>query len=184
MSWNFAVIYNIPISFWKFVQNTRSGGGIPNTISLDDTSVTGSIDVTNLFSEFFVFVYTSTITVYISSPTLSRLLYDLPRNCYFSINDVEYGLSKLRGVSDIGPNGLPGDFLFNFKSFFAYPLLLLFKLSLDKSTYPDLLKLSLITPILEKGDFFFVNNDRSISIMSHLVKLFESLVLRVFFFFY
>lgn len=58
----------------------------------------------------------------------------------------------------IDPDGLSGDFLFNLKFFFSYPLLLLFKWPLDKSTFSDLFKLSSITLILKKGDTSLINN--------------------------
>lgn len=160
-----------PKSFWKFVRNARTSDGIPNTVSLEDTSVTGSMDVANLFSEFFASVYTTT-TVSAFSPTSSCLSYDIPRNCYLLINNVEHSLSKLRGISAVG------DFLYNLKSFLAYSLWLLFRRSLNESIYPDLFKLSSITPTLKKDDTSLENNYyRPIFIIFHVAKLFESIVL-------
>ncbi|KAF0724023.1 Uncharacterized protein FWK35_00030139, partial [Aphis craccivora] len=103
--------------------------------------------------------------------------HDLPSNCSFDISDVEKGLSRLKGNNSIGPDGISGDFLFSIRSSICFPLWLLFRKSLDSRSYPEILKLSSITPIFKSGDISNVANYRPITIISHIGKLFESLVL-------
>jgi hypothetical protein len=105
------------------------------------------------------------------------LIHDLPRNCFFDISDVEKGLSRLKGNNSIGPDGNSGDFLFSIRSSICFPIWLLFRKSLDSGSYPEILKLSSITPIFKSGDISNVANYRPITIISHIGKLFESLVL-------
>lgn len=143
-----------PKSFWKFIWNTT--GGVPNTVSLDNISVTGSIDVANLFWILCLWFYYYYHCIY-TSYTSFCLSYDLPSNFSFSVNEFEHGISKLHGFFPVDPDGLSGVFLFNLKVFLTYLLWLFFRWFLDKSTYPDL---NSITPILKKGNTFFVNNYR------------------------
>jgi len=49
---------------------------------------------------------------------------------------------------------------------------------MDLSVFPKMLKMSSVTPIFKSGDESDVKNYRSISILSHIAKLFELLVLR------
>jgi len=101
----------------------------------------------------------------------------LPGNCNFSVADVKAGLAKLKNVKSIGPDGLPGTFLYNLKSFLCISLFQIFRHSLDEGIFPSIWKLSLISSIFKSGDKSNVRNYRPISILSHIAKLFESLVL-------
>jgi len=83
----------------------------------------------------------------------------------------------LRNVKSSGPDGLPGTFLFNLKSFLSVPLWLIFRRSLDKEVFPSIWKLSSVPPIFKSGDKSSVKNYIPISILSHIAKLFEKLVL-------
>jgi len=87
-------------------------------------------------------------------------------------------LSALKNVKSTGPDGLSGTFLFNIKSALCYPLWLLSRRSMDLGVFPKMLKMSSVTPIFKSGDKSDVKNYRPISILSHIAKLFELLVLR------
>jgi len=84
----------------------------------------------------------------------------------------------LSGDKSIGPDGLSGEFLYMLKSVLSYPLSFLFRKSLDEGIYPDILKLSTVKPIFKSGDKSNVANYRPISLLGHIAKLFDSLVLK------
>lgn len=100
-------------SFWKFVSNTMPGCVIPN----DPNAI--SLNCLPLF-------ILPTTAVSIFSSTSSCLSYNFYSNCWFLVNGVEHGLSKLLGISAIGPDKLSGDFIFNFESFLSYPFVTAF----------------------------------------------------------
>jgi len=68
--------------------------------------------------------------------------FDLPNNAYFTVDDVFLSLSTLSGAKNVGPDGLPGVFLFQLLSIIAHPLFLQFRRSLDEGIFPTILKYS------------------------------------------
>lgn len=171
-----ASLINNPTNFWKFVNRHRSTNDIPKVLELNGRLSTDEQDAANLFSSYFSSVYTSEV-IDLDPPNDISLNFDLPNNIIFSEDDVFRGLSALRNVQSIGPDGLPGEFLFQLRHIISYPLFLLFRRSLDEGIFPSILKFSSITPILKSGNATNVSNYRPISILSHLSKLFEKIVL-------
>ncbi|KAL4152657.1 hypothetical protein QTP88_000490 [Uroleucon formosanum] len=129
-----------------------------------------------MFAIYFKSVYSCEV-VNDDVSDLKILSFDLPNNAYFTVDDVFHSLSTLSGAKNVGPDGLPGVFLFQLRSIIAYPLFLLFRRSLDEGIFPTILKFSSVTPVHKSGVKSDISNYRPISIQSHLSKLFESLVL-------
>ena len=67
--------------------------------------------------------------------------------------------------------------MYHLKSVLCYPLLLIFNKSLSEGLFPDIWKVSSVSPIFKSGDKSNVSNYRPISKICHIAKLFESLVL-------
>jgi len=80
------------------------------------------------------------------------LHYELPLCCYINIEDIESGLAKLHSVKSIGPDGMPGTFLYRLRSVLCYPLLLIFNKSLGEGLLPTIWKVSSVTPVFKSGD--------------------------------
>jgi hypothetical protein len=94
------------------------------------------------------------------------------------VDDVENGLAALKNVNSIGLDGLSGTFLYNIRSVLCFPLWLLFRRSMDDGIFPSMLKISSVTPVFKSGDKSDVVNYRSVSILSHIAKLFDHLILK------
>jgi len=165
-----------PSKFWDFVRKNKTGQSIPRTVTLNGIIRKNNNEAVNFFSNHFNSVYSRSNVNY-KTELPQSFTHDLPSNCSFDISDVEKGLSRLKGNNSIGPDGISGDFLFSIRSSICFPLWLLFRKSLDSRSYPEILKLSSITPIFKSGDISNVANYRPITIISHIGKLFESLVL-------
>ena len=158
------------------MNNSRSNHkDIPKVVSLNGTSSCNELESAEMFSSYFSSVYSSkVIPCDFESPDIYS--FDLPNNVSLSLDDVYQKLSQLHCNKSVGPDGLPGVFLSKLKSIISYPLWILLRRSLDEGIFPHILKLGSITPILKSGCPTDVSNYRPISILSHIAKMFESLV--------
>ncbi|KAF0750563.1 Reverse transcriptase domain-containing protein [Aphis craccivora] len=162
--------------FWKFVRKNKSSSGIPSSVDLNGEFSNCNQESANLFAKHFESVYTLPITP--SSNLTSLPTFYLPSNAYFSVEDVYQHLFSLRGNVSLGPDGIPGDFLFKLRDTLSWPFWLLFRKSLDMGIFPSLLKSSSLIPFLKTGNPSKVMNYRPIANLSHVSKMFETLVLR------
>ncbi|KAL4104367.1 hypothetical protein QTP88_019668 [Uroleucon formosanum] len=165
-----------PRFFWDFVRKRRSSNGIPNSVHLNDLTATGPESISSLFSSYFNSVYVPSPAS--SLPVIPFAQHTLPSDCIFNVDDVENGLATLKNVHSVGPDGLSGTFLYNIRSVLCFPLSLLFRRSIDDGIFPSMLKISSVTPVFKSGDKSNVTNYRPISILSHIAKPFEHLVLQ------
>jgi len=91
-----------------------------------------------------------------------------------TIDNVIHGLANFCFIKSIGPDGIPGDYLFKLHDEIAYSLTLLFNKSLNSGVFPSVLKFGSITPILKSGIVSNVCNYRPITVLPHLSELFET----------
>lgn len=131
---------------------------------------------TDVFSSYFSSVYSNSIVPFIACNAGTNTD-ELPNEVDFSVDHMYQGVFVLRGVFSIGPNGLSGDFIFQFLSVILYSLWVLFRHSLDQGIFPSMLNFSSVTPIFKSANSSIISNYRPISILSHISKLFELLVL-------
>ncbi|KAF0761160.1 Uncharacterized protein FWK35_00013017 [Aphis craccivora] len=140
-----------------FVRKYRSSPSIPTNVTLHGIQSNTPSDTANLFATHFSSVFTPPTQT--SSQTLHPTHnFPLPSN-------------------SIGPDGIQGDFLYKLRSVLAEPLWFLFIRSIDSGIFPSALKLGSIRPILKSVESTDVTNYRPITILPHLSKLFETLVL-------
>ena len=81
-----------------------------------------------------------------------------------------------RSNSAAGPDGVPAIFIKKTIEALAEPLCLMWKKSLETGRIPSALKLGKITPVYKGGDKTFPKNYRPIVLTSHLIKLFEKII--------
>ena len=69
-----------------------------------------------------------------------------------------------------GPNSIPTDILHQLKTEISYPLSIIFNISLNTGTHPELLKPAKVIPVFKKGSQLSTSNYRPISVLSNLNK--------------
>lgn len=167
-----------PRYFWSFIRKNRSSASIPTSVTLNGIQSKTPSDTVNLFATHFSSVFTQPSQN--SSLTLHpKNNFPLPSNVHFWISDVYQCLCSLRNIKSVGPDGIQGDFLYKLHSVLLKPLKLLFRRSIDSGIFPSALKLGSIRPLLKSGDSTDVTNCRPITILPHLSKLFETLILNL-----
>ena len=90
--------------------------------------------------------------------------------------DIINQIKKLRKNAAAGPDNIPAILLKNCSGTIASPICQLWKKSLEVGCIPEILKTGIITPIFKGGDRTQPQNYRPVSLTSHVIKLFESLI--------
>jgi len=73
-------------------------------------------------------------------------------------------IKKLKSSGGAGPDGLPSEFYKNTASFIAFPLSVIFNISLQTGELPDIWRCASITPVFKKGSPADSSNYRPISL--------------------
>lgn len=165
-----------PSVFWKFTKNLSQRNSIPSTLRLNNVTADTPRDSANLFSKYFSSVFNTSSSSPSDFPKSNVYPYELPSNCYFTLDDVHRALNSLKNNISNGPDGISARMLFNCRDSFVYPLFLLFRRSLDEGIFPAVWKTCSVTPVFKSGDPSLISNYRPISILPHIAKLFESII--------
>lgn len=129
-----------PKKFWRFLNKNRSNhSDIPKVVSFNDNISSNEQESAELFVSYFS-VYSSE-NIRCDSNILNISPFDLPNNVSLSASDIFHKISKLHSSMSVGPDGIPGIFIFNLRSIILNPFGLLFRLSLDEGIFPSMLKL-------------------------------------------
>ncbi|KAL1446684.1 hypothetical protein WDU94_003502, partial [Cyamophila willieti] len=143
------------------------------TYKSGDVVLTQPKEICNAFAQYFNSVYTQTSN-YQSEALSDSCQVDLPM---FSLNeeDIVKGIKSLKNKSE-GMDSIPPKILKNCSSVLAKVFLYIFNLSLEKKTFPQLLKYTLVTPVPKKKNSNLVNETRPIACLTAVSKLFEACV--------
>jgi hypothetical protein len=167
-----------PAEFWKYMRNKGKDSGIPEEMHLGDINVLGP-QIPATFASYFSSVYKTPNTKLNDLDTLNIDQYSfLPSNISLSLENVSEGLNTLSNSHSKGPDGIAATMLYQCREALCIPLLLLFNISLQLGCFPEIWKISRITPIYKAGDPTDIKNYRPISGLPLIGKLFELLVLK------
>lgn len=172
-------VLNDPRIFWDYVRDKNKEDRIPNTMSYLDEIAEDGKSIANLFAMHFASVYDDSLTDNTNSnidiqDTVNGVNVN---SLYIGINEVLDKLINLDCKKGPGPDEISAYFLKYCAFALSRPLWLLFNKSLSEGIFPTIWKSSYIVPIYKKtGDKGMVINYRPITRISHIPKIFESLV--------
>ena len=149
--------------FWNHVNLNRGDDGIPSSMSLNAVNSSDGDEIVNMFASHFESVY--------SDKTLPPIQVNPPTENLFNVNSVSIDEVKTK-LKDIdinkgpGTDGIPPIFLKNCSTTLAYPLTILFNISLRTCSFPKIWKNAHLSPIFKSGNKNDIKNYRPISIIS------------------
>lgn len=166
-----------PKRFWSYIKerrgiNCRNEG----TFKIEGNTAPTNLDIANSFAEYFSGNLASDRSM--NCPGLG-----FPGNCVDCLTikeitkmDIRHSLKNIKPRGSIGPDGIPPFIVKGCYDILEDPLYYVFNLSLRLGKFPEIWKVSRITPIFKKGKKDRVENYRPISILSTLAKLFEQIL--------
>ena len=151
-------------------------------IKYENELITNPTEITDSFNKFFTNIGQNladsidnedpnTFKKFLGNPVLQSFTL-----CETSAPEVQYQMSKINPKKSTGSDDMPGIFINISAPVVADTLSKLFNLSIREGEYPDILKIAKVIPIYKKGDHTDVNNYRPISILTHLNKIFETII--------
>lgn len=163
--------------FWKYTKSMKKNSvGISGNMRYGQHSSSKIKEIVNMFADFFKDVYEPVIPDDLIPHFNSDINLDLSQ-IHIDIKDIIGGIKSLEPKTSSGPDKIPPIFLKNCAHSLSVPLNILFNKSLSTGSFPQIWKLSYLTPVFKSGDQSFVENYRPICILSSIPKLFEKLIL-------
>lgn len=162
-----------PKSFWSFIRSKKSNSSVPDYVKLDDKIASTGLDVVNLFASFFGSVYSDANHIVDYASDLNNLHIS---SCSITSSLLLKKLDQLSNSKTLGPDGISTYFIKKCKFVLLHPLLILYTLSLKTGIFPDLWKITYLSPLHKGSDKFNVKNYRPISKISYFAKIFESII--------
>lgn len=166
-----------PKSFWKYISSKRSDGGFVDHVTWNNKSFSGA-DIPEAFADYFKSTYSkeaADLKSFIpgkNTPLIAQNV-DIPN---ITNIDITAAVKKLKAKTSFGPDLIPSFVLKGCFEPLLTPLAYIYNLSLNSGIFPDLWKISKVTPLHKTGDKASVSNYRPVAILSSPAKLFELII--------
>lgn len=156
----------------------RNKTSISNFFSIDSCDVYDSQEIANKFNEYFTTVpHTIQNNIPQSYSDYTSLIKFNPKSIFIypsSPAEVSAIIRKLKSGNNL--NDIPVKLLKLASDAFGRVISCLFNISVEKSSFPNSLKIAKIQPIFKSGKKYLIENHRPISILPILDKIFEKLL--------
>ncbi|EFA13487.1 putative RNA-directed DNA polymerase from transposon BS-like Protein [Tribolium castaneum] len=164
-----------PKKFWSFVQAKKRNSRIPGVLYHNGNAISNPNDIVNSFAKFFKSVF-SDMTLTSDSPSMMTNL-----NSFITVNEINEHeiirvLKRSKDTLTAGCDGIPSFLLRDCAHIFSKPLVYIFNLILQTSTFPNIWKIAHVCPVFKTGDITQIQNYRPISILCNFSKVFESII--------
>ena len=167
--------------FVKILKKTNTKQNITK-IKTGNETITNPTQITDSFNKFFTNIGKNLAdSIDNEDPYSFKKFLDKPilqsfNLCETSAPEIKYLMGKINPKKSTGSDDLPGIFINISAPLVAETLSKLFNLSICKGEYPDTLKIAKVIPIFKKGEHTDMNNYRPISILTHINKIFETII--------
>ncbi|KAG7308770.1 hypothetical protein JYU34_006003 [Plutella xylostella] len=166
-----------PKRFWSYIKSKRNNSsGIPSKMHYHNEIAADGPSIANLFAKNFSSVYTDVFRTTTNDNPLSVLNVPSLHSICLTKYNIERKLQCLDINKGVGYDDVPPVFLKACAKHIAYPLYIIFNLSLKQGIFPSQWKYTLVVPVPKDGDKTNVQYYRPICLLSTVAKVFEALV--------
>ena len=172
---------------WKLINNvigrTSDKSSVIEYITVANTNISNPIEISNHFGKFYANLGGSLAKEIKSERNkINEFLNKIPRciNTLFfnpiTKSEINHYIDKLPPKNSSGYDNISNKLLKQIKHSILTPLTHIFNLSLKNGIFPDNMKLAEIIPLYKKGEKFYMENYRPISLLITISKLLEKCV--------
>ena len=121
----------------------------------NETNFDNPTEIVSAFADFFSNSFSETNV----NSTPCKLNGIAPNNLLnlrkVTLDDVKNAIRQIKAKMTMGPDNIPAFLIRDCAILLAYPLCIIYNMILENSVFPDLWKLSKVTPIFKKGDKYY-----------------------------
>lgn len=167
----------------EVLNRRNNNSSFPETFQIDGVDVSDRKVVANAFNFFFTGIG-ELLAANMGEPKSGITFQDYLANkplTKFQLSTVDSDtilkkIDNLKSKSSYGRDYISNTLLKKIKTELCEPIKLLINQSFELNKFPDLLKISKVSPILKKGDPTIIDNYRPISLLPAVSKVFESII--------
>jgi len=165
-------------SFYAYSRTkSKTKAQIGTLLTSDGLHLDDDKSVVECFNQYFASVFTRDNLQAVSPVQISvNKMEPIHVDDILDVNIITKVIEKLTPDKAHGPDELSAKMLLETRKEIAYPLLLLFKKSLNEASVPLDWRSANVTPIFKKGTRSSVENYRPVSLTSLICKVFESII--------
>ena len=177
---------------WNSIKNTWKGlksilniknisAEIPETLSVDGTTISNPMEISNIFNNYFSSIATKTkLNISFSHKHFSDFFKNRSNISFFvsptDKTEIEDVISSLDSNKSVGPNSIPTKILKLLKDDISSQLSETFNISFSSGVFPSILKTAKVIPVHIKDSKLDFSNYRAISLLSNIEKILERLM--------
>ena len=177
---------------WNSIKNTWKGlksilniknisAEIPETLSVDGTTISNPMEISNIFNNYFSSIATKTkLNISFSHKHFSDFFKNRSNISFFvsptDKTEIEDVISSLDSNKSVGPNSIPTKILKLLKDDISSQLSETFNISFSSGVFPSILKTAKVIPVHIKDSKLDFSNYRAIPLLSNIEKILERLM--------
>ena len=177
---------------WNSIKNTWKGlksilniknisAEIPETLSVDGTTISNPMEISNIFNNYFSSIATKTkLNISFSHKHFSDFFKNRSNISFFvsptDKTEIEDVISSLDSNNSVGPNSIPTKILKLLKDDISSQLSETFNISFSSGVFPSILKTAKVIPVHMKDSKLDFSNYSAISLLSNIEKILERLM--------
>jgi hypothetical protein len=172
-------LINDPTRFWEYIKYRNSVRQRTNVYRVGDVEVVEQA-AANAFADYFCSVYVNEAPSLDPDIAMHATVHQRDATS-ISVNTVDVSnlkeaVKRLKPRSSGGPDGIPVFLAKDCISAFVRPLIYIYNLALSTCRYPEVWKISRVTPVPKANSDNDVSSYRPIAVISVFAKIFESVL--------